>query len=152
MKTLIIIDLQAAFRVPPELVVRIEKFSQDYECRVFTRFVNPQGSLFRRKLGMRDCSAGTPDTNLLLKPRDEDLVLDKEGYGLRPEHIVRLTARGVTRADICGIDTDACVLGVMFSLFDAGIDCRVLPGFCWSSSGLDEEAMRIMNSQFSSPA
>lgn len=149
MNTLIIVDLQAAFEIPRALVADIQRHSASYDCRVFTQFVNPEGSLFRRKLKLRACSPGSPDTHLLLEPQEGDLVLEKEGYGLRPDHITRLTARGITRADVCGIDTDACVLGVMFSLFDAGIDCAILPHLCWSSSGLDDEAKRIIESQFS---
>lgn len=151
MKTLIIVDLQAAFRIPPQLVADIRKHAAHYPCRVLTQFVNQEGSLFRRKLKLLGCSPGSPDTHLLLEPQDGDLVLEKDGYGLRADHILQLTTRGIKHADVCGIDTDACVLGVMFSLFDAGIDCTILPHLCWSSSGLDEEAKRIIDSQFSRP-
>lgn len=148
MKTLILVDLQAAFPVPASLLAAIKTEAANYECRVFTRFINPEGSLFRRKLKMHDCAPGSADTRLLLEPGECDTVLDKEGYGLLPDQIVRLTARGIKRADVCGIDTDACVLGVMFSLFDAGIEGTVLPHLCWSSGGLHDEALRIIGSQF----
>ena len=65
---------------------------------------------------------------------------------------------GLTRPDsgsvtVCGVDTDACVLGVMFSLFDAGIDCCVKADLCWSSSGarLHAAGMRIIEQQFPRP-
>lgn len=147
-----IVDLQAAFPVPIPLIEDIKANAAYYECRVFTRFVNPEGSLFRRKLRLHDCAPGSPDTRLLLDPGADDLILEKEGYGLRADHTVRLTARGIKRVDVCGIDTDACVLGVMFSLFDAGIDCAILPDLCWSSGGLHDEALRIVKSQFSAAA
>ena len=151
MKALVIVDLQAALPIPSRLLAEIKTHADSYPCRVFTRFINPEGSLFRRKLKMQDCSPGSLDTRLLLVPREEDLVLEKEGYGLRPDHIVRMTARGIKQADMCGVDTDACVLAVMFSLFDGGIPCSVIPHLCWSSSGLHAEAVRIMDSQFSPP-
>ena len=60
----------------------------------------------------------------------------------------RLKKLGVKRATVCGIETDACVLGVMFTLFDAGIDCRVKPDLCWSSTGLHKQALKIIAMQF----
>jgi hypothetical protein len=52
---------------------------------------------------------------------------------------------------VCGIDTDAGVLGVMFSLFDAGITCHVKENLCWSSTGLQREGMAIIREQFPAP-
>jgi nicotinamidase-related amidase len=49
---------------------------------------------------------------------------------------------------VCGLDTDACVLGVLFSLFDAGIECHLKEDMCWSSSGLHQAALRIVRTQF----
>ncbi|MEO6569342.1 MAG: hypothetical protein ABIO94_11320 [Opitutaceae bacterium] len=46
------------------------------------------------------------------------------------------------------MDSDACVLGVVFSLFDAGVDCEVDPELCWSSTGLHDVAMKIIREQF----
>ncbi|MFT3781956.1 MAG: isochorismatase family protein [Nibricoccus sp.] len=63
----------------------------------------------------------------------------------------RLKASGVKRAIVCGVDTDACVLGVMFSLFDAGIEPRVKKDLCSSSTGLHREAMKILHEQFPQP-
>lgn len=88
---------------------------------------------------------------LLLTPGKNDLVLSKPGYGLSPAAIRKIRATGVKRVTVCGVDTDACVLGVMFSLFDAGIECQVKQGLCWSSSGLQREAMAIIEEQFATP-
>jgi nicotinamidase-related amidase len=151
MESLIIVDLQKAFPVPSELVAEIRRFAQRFERRIFTRFENHADSLFRRLLKQRCCTPGTEDTALLIEPEPRDLVIAKRGYGLGPEAIERIRRLGVDQATICGIDTDACVLGVMFSLFDAGIDCRVQPDLCWSSSGLHDTAMKIILEQFPPP-
>lgn len=45
--------------------------------------------------------------------------------------------------------TDACVLAVLFSLFDYGIAARVIPTLCWSARrGCEREAIAIMRRQF----
>jgi len=83
--------------------------------------------------------------------KKNDLVIIKQGYGLSPAAIRKIRASGVKRVTVCGVDTDACVLGVMFSLFDAGIECRVKKELCWSSSGLQRQAMMIIEEQFPAP-
>lgn len=151
MEPLIIVDLQKGFPPPPAFIERVRRYSRRFKRRIFTRFINPPGSLFRTKLKQRSCAPGSEDTELLIAPDDGDIVLSKQGYGLSPAAIKRIRRLGAKRVTVCGIDTDACVLGVMFSLFDAGIECRVRPDLCWSSSGLHSEAMKIIKEQFPPP-
>jgi nicotinamidase-related amidase len=84
--------------------------------------------------------SGLVGWGVLDRSRENELVLSKQVYGLSPAAIRKIRASGVTRVMVCGVDTDAGVLGVMFSLFDAGVECRVKPELCWSSSGLPREA------------
>ena len=90
---------------------------------------------------------------MYIAPSPGDLSFVKRGYGLDPRDVRKLRARGIRRVTVCGIDTDACVLGVMFSLFDAGIECRVKENLCWSSSGkrLHRAGMTIIEQQFPPP-
>jgi nicotinamidase-related amidase len=148
MDAIIIVDLQKAFPIPRELVERIEARSRDFPRRVFTRFFNVPESLFRRKLKRSSCQPGTAETELLLPVRPGDLVIEKTGYSLAPPQVQQIANAGIRRALVCGADTDACVLGVVFTLFDAGIDCEVEPELCWSSTGLHEPAVRIIREQF----
>lgn len=150
---LIVVDLQRAFSAPPKLVERIRRYAARFPRRVFTRFENRRGSLFRTKLKQRCCAPGTPDMGLLVAPAKGDVVFTKKGYGLVPRQIRRIRALGAKRVTVCGVDTDACVLGVMFSLFDAGIDCCVKADLCWSSSGraLHTAGMKIIEQQFPPP-
>lgn len=147
-RTLLIVDLQQAFAVPPQVVEGIRRYARSFERRIFTRFVNPAGSLFRRQLGERCCKPASADTQLLIKPEPRDMVITKSGYGLPPTSLRRIRGLGSRETIVCGIDTDACVLGVMFSLFDAKIPCRLKASHCWSSNGLHRPAVRIIRRQF----
>ncbi|HTO02151.1 MAG TPA: isochorismatase family protein [Opitutus sp.] len=148
MDAIIIVDLQKAFPVPPDIVRRIEERSRDFPLRVFTKFLNEPDSLFYRKLRRRSCLPGTAERELLIDPGGGDIVIDKRGYGFTAEQVEQLRAAGIGKALVCGVDTDACVLGVVFTLFDAGIDCEVESQLCWSSTGLHDEALTIVREQF----
>jgi len=145
---LVIVDVQCAFPMPDRIVKAIRTYSEGFDVRVFTRFINPKGSVFRKRIGMRSCTPGSVDTTLLISPTRGDIVLEKETYGLTSQHLTRLKRRGIKRATVCGLETDACVLGVMFTLFDAGIDCEVKPELCWSSTGLHRQALKVIATQF----
>lgn len=144
-----IVDVQQAFEPPPEFIAKLDAYARRFPCRVFTRFVNPSGSMFRRVLKQKCCAPGSADTALLLTPRPDDLILEKEGkYGLSARHVRLLHARKIKKITVCGLDTDACVLGVMFTLFDSGIECHLKEDMCWSSSGLHKPALQIVRAQF----
>jgi len=144
----LIVDLQAEFDVPAELVKKIIARSKEFPLRIFTQFINPPGTLFHRKMDRHGCEPGAPGTALLIPPKKDDLVLEKIGYGLRTEQIERIRARDVNEVTVAGVDTDACVLGVMFSLWDHRIDCHIEPDLCWSSTGLHQDALKIAFEQF----
>jgi nicotinamidase-related amidase len=130
------------------VIKKIEDRSRDFPLRVFTKFLNEPDSLFCRKLKRSSCLPGSEERELLFKTTAKDIVIDKTGYGLTADQIEQLRAAGITKALVCGVDTDACVLGVVFTLFDAGIDCEVDPELCWSSTGLQDEALTIVREQF----
>ncbi len=148
---LVIVDVQRAFSPPADFVENLRRYADDFPRRVFTRFVNPPGSLFRTVLKQSSCAPGTPDLDLLIEPRPDDLVVDKTTYGLDPKILRQLREEQVERAIVCGLDTDACVLAVMFSLFDAGIVCHLNEHHCWSSSNLQTQALAIARTQFPPP-
>lgn len=146
-----IVDVQAASEPPPAFLKKLSRYSKLFPCRVFTRYVNPAGSMVRRVLNQKCCAPGSADTKLLLDPSPGDLVINKASYGLKPADIRRLKEHGIKQVTVCGLDTDACVLGVMFSLFDSGINCHLKEDMCWSSSGLHRPALRIIRAQFPAP-
>jgi nicotinamidase-related amidase len=143
-----IVDVQRAFNPPPAFVEKLRRYSRYFPCRVFTRYLNPPGSVFRRVLHQKCCAPGSEDTDLLIAPEPTDIVIDKSTYGLADRDVRRLRKRRIRRITVCGLDTDACVLGVMFSLFDHGIECHLKEEMCWSSSGLHQPAVKIIREQF----
>ncbi|MDB6167431.1 MAG: hypothetical protein JWM88_295 [Verrucomicrobia bacterium] len=150
-RALMIVDVQRAFDPPRAFVEKLRRYSRRFPCRIFTRYLNPPGSMFRRVLRQKCCAPGSEDVDLLIAPEPADLVIDKTTYGLKPADIARLRRRRIRRVTVCGLDTDACVLGVMFSLFDSGIECHLKEEMCWSSSGLHRPAVAIVRAQFPKP-
>lgn len=124
-RALMIVDVQQAFDLPPSFLKKLRRYTKRFPCRIFTRYINPAGSMFRKVLKQKCCAPGSADTKLLVQPRAGDIVIDKSSYGLTPADIRRLKRRKIRQVTVCGVDTDACVLGVMFSLFDAGISCHL---------------------------
>jgi nicotinamidase-related amidase len=150
-RAVLVVDVQRAFSPPPRFLHKLERYIRRFPCRIFTRYINPPGSLFRTQLKQKTCAPGSDDTALLFKPQKSDVVLKKSTYGLTPAHIGLLRRRRIRCITVCGQDTDACVLGVMFSLFDAGIECHLKEDMCWSSSGLHRAALAIARQQFPPP-
>jgi len=150
-RALMIVDVQQAFTPPPAFVEKLRRYSRHFPCRVFTRYTNPPDSMFRRVLKQKCCAPGSADNTLLIAPDPDDIVIDKTTYGLTPAALRRLHRRKIRQITVCGLDTDACVLGVMFSLFDAGIICHLKENMCWSSSGLHKAAVAIIREQFPEP-
>lgn len=148
MHAMMIIDVQAATPVPKPILDKIRARSAKFPLRIFTKFVNPPGSLFRRKMHRHSCAPDHPESRLLIEPQPPDIVLEKYGYGLSADHIRVLRSRDVKEVTVSGVDTDACVLAVMFSLWDNCIDCHIEPDLCWSSTGLHEKALEIAYEQF----
>ena len=152
MDALVIVDLQHVFHPPADLVARIRARADRFPRCIFTKFVNPPNSIVRRKLDRQSCAPGNPEGDLVIAPKPGDWVVEKFGYGFDALALRRLREAGVRHALVCGGDTDACLLGVAFSLFDAGIDVSVDPSLCWSSAGLHDAAMKIISQQFGTPA
>jgi nicotinamidase-related amidase len=150
-RAVLIVDMQRAFPPPPRFLEKLRRYVRRFPCRVFTRYINPPGSMFRTHLKQKCCAPGTEDIEFLIAPSDDDLVLEKSTYGLTSAHIGILRRRKIKQVTVCGQDTDACVLGVMFSLFDAGIECHLKEDMCWSSSGLHQAAVKIVRQQFPAP-
>jgi nicotinamidase-related amidase len=148
-RAVLIVDVQQAFDPPPRFLRKLGRYVNRFPCRIFTRFVNPPDSMFRKVLKQKCCAPGSADTDLLISPKPGDLIFDKVGhYGLSSRHIRRLKSRGIKQVTVCGLDTDACVLAVLFALFDSGIYCHLKENMCWSSSGLHDAALRIIRKQF----
>jgi len=140
---LLVVDVQNGFlnnytaHLPPRIVQLIER--DQYDPVYFTRFVNVEGSPFRRILDWDECAV-PPDTELAEEIRHlatDERVYSKAGYAGLPDALgERLIADGVNRVVVVGIDTDMCVLKVAMDLFDLNIEPLIHVDCCASTAGL----------------
>ena len=140
-RTLIVVDAQYAFasewlsndgRLQHSGLTRA--LNCDYALKVATRYANHGDSPLWGRYALTDdmpASRLIPDVE-----RTADIVLTKDTYSAANSKLFALLERcGIDKVDVCGFDTDACVLATVVGLFDAGYDVRVLGDACWSSSG-----------------
>lgn len=140
---LLVVDVQNGFindftrHIPGRIVHLLER--GDHAPPLFTRFVNPPGSPYRRFLDWHAC-AEAPETDLAPEVAPfarPDRVFTKPGYtGIPDELASYLNERRIERVAIVGIDTDMCVLKVAMDVFDLGIEPIVLTDCCASTAGL----------------
>ncbi|MDP4000330.1 MAG: isochorismatase family cysteine hydrolase [bacterium] len=151
---LIVVDVQNYFvnehtaGIPGKVVDYIR--SRKPETVFFTRFVNREGSNFVKSLGWRECMS-SPDIDLhseLADFADESNTFDKTSFSIFHSKALadRLKEAKVTNIQLCGIDTDACVLVSAFEAFDRGYDVEVLEELTGShhGKGLYDSAMEII--------
>lgn len=146
---LIVVDLQRAFNPSPQLVSGIQDILSKYDIIVATQFLNKKWSLFETELNYKECQFGSTESEIVVPLRPKN-VFDRYSYGLQPAHIERLREYPVQRWDICGCDTEACVLATCYNLWDNGIKFRVLKELCASSGGeqTHQAALTIMKRSF----
>jgi len=144
---LLVVDVQRGFvtpdtkHVPTEVRRRIEAARGEYAVTIATRFENRPGSPFERLLGwtgMRESA----DTALCDEVASVvNVVVRKTGYSaLTPQVADILSSLGVGRVDVCGIDTDQCVLATLFALWDAGFEARLIASASGSTGGPEAHA------------
>ena len=122
----------------PRILDFLGRERQRYVAVIATRFVNHRGSLYETE---RDWHLMMPSPSTCIVPDVEgaaDLVVDKHGLAPDPADLLPLLHRlRVRRVELCGFDTDQCVLATALLLWDAGIPPRVLADLCSSSGGPD---------------
>lgn len=137
-RCLMIIDVQHGFinewtRAMP---ARVEALQARYEHVIATRFVNPEGSPYRRLIRWSRCAPGSSDTVLAFAPRGDAWIYDKTVYSaVTPALQAFLDARGLKGVELAGIATDNCVLKTAVDLFEIGYRPVVLANACASHGG-----------------
>lgn len=142
-KTLLIIDVQEffinAFTEP--VVAKIASYitSHDYDEIVFSVFQNIPTSNFVASLH-RDKCMWEKDIELhqLLHERSTpENTFFKSTYSLfkQADFLQYIDKNQLAHFDICGIDTNACIIATAFDWFDLGYYVHVLPELCASHSG-----------------
>lgn len=143
-KALIVIDVQKYFLthktrgIVKQIQEYLDKNLSDYEVVYFTIFKNDPPAPLWKLSEWKDC-VGPPDTdicddikqftspkNLLYKNILSAAKVAEIKEGLRQNKI--------SEVDLCGFDTDCCVLATAYDLFDQGIKPVVLENITWSTS------------------
>jgi len=141
--TLIVIDVQNFFvnqyttSLPKKIVNYINK--SNYDQILFTKFVNKQASSFFKILNWKQCIT-SPQTDIhseLLPLTNKSNVFKKASYSIfKTQKLLRyLKKNKITAIDLCGIDTDACILASAFDGFDLGYKVTIIKNLCGSHSG-----------------
>ncbi|MBV8602783.1 MAG: cysteine hydrolase [Candidatus Eremiobacteraeota bacterium] len=134
---LIVVDVQRGFlneHTQPTLE-RIERLQRSFATVIVTRFVNPEGSSYERRMGSQRHRPVSEDCELAFSPVPYAIKLDKGTYGLR-SHLGRvLELTEDAEITLCGWDTDGCVLAIALELFDAGKCVKIASEACASSAG-----------------
>lgn len=129
--------------------------TNQFEHRIFTRFVNPgAGSPFVEILNWKGLQQ---NAEIALVPELVDLptlVIDQHGYSpfLDSKLENALREREVREVLVCGIDTDICVLATASGLFDRGFHPIVATDLSMSTWGSEyhEWALRILSRKIGS--
>lgn len=146
---LIIVDVQNGFvnASTHNIPKAVEAAQRGYSHVIATRFYNPPGSLYRSLIGWNRFEAGTDDVDLAFAIRDDAVVIDKPRYSCVDGALLELLRTwNVCSVDVCGIDTDICVMKTAVDLFEAGIVPCVISELCASHGGpeMHAAALRIL--------
>ena len=144
---LLIVDLQAGFNPTKKLIQGILKKAREYPIVVATRFAKGN-SLYKKVLGHSDFKK--KDFALAGLPKRAK-VFKKTGYGLPRALLKYLKKHSITRVDVCGLQTDACVLAAMYDLWDSEIQPKLLRNLSATvSSKMKNAALVIVRRNFKS--
>ena len=148
-KALLIVDVQNGFvnDATRHIVPKVEALQKQYAHVYATRFINTEGSPYRKLLDWHRFYASSNDVPLAFQPIDGVVVIDKHVYTcVTPAFLEDLHSKGIEEVAICGIDTDACVSACAIGLFENGIRPILLSEACASHAGPEyhQAALRIL--------
>ena len=129
------------------IVPKVEALQRQYGHVYATRFINAEGSPYRKLLDWHRFYADSDDVPLAFQPVDGVIVLDKNVYTcVTADFLKDLRDKGIDEVAICGIDTDACVSACAVDLFENGIRPVLLSDACASHAGAEyhDAALRIL--------
>ena len=154
MKNIIIVDMQKGFINDNnrQIIAKINKYleSHSFDNVFYTKYVNYDESPFVKILDWHAMRASS-EQEFCVDFVNGATIIPKVGYGVNMEDISKLKKLGIEEIEICGTDTDACVLAVAFQLFDSGIKPIILKDLCASSSSnieMHNMAIKVMERQF----
>ena len=143
-KALIFIYVQKFFlnqntrKIVKEIQKYLRKNISEYAVVYITIFKNDSQSPLWKISGWKECTS-SPDTDICdeLKgfTNNKNLFYKNFLSALKvPEIRSGLKEHNVSSVDLCGFDTDCCVLATAYDLFDEGVKPVVLENLTWSTS------------------
>lgn len=143
-KALIVIDVQNYFltSATKPIVKRIQQYlknqSKQYATIYFTVFKNdPRAPLW--KISDWQGCIGSPETDIcneLAEFTNKDNLFYKNILSAYKVTSIKnnLKKNKISQVDLCGFDTDCCVLATAYDLFDSGIKPVILENLTWSTA------------------
>lgn len=152
---LLIIDVQEQFMARADEGLRfcekIEKLQDDYGHVAISRFVNNQQTFWVKYLEWNKMMEGDDGTKLAIKPKEGAFIYKNDTFSSVNKSLKSyLDKNNIEEIHLCGVDTDACILGTAFALWDLKISFKILIDHCISSAGenIHSGAQHIMNKNF----
>lgn len=152
MKALLVIDVQNGFikeeckDLPKK--IREHLLAEDYEHILFSKFVNTKDSNFVKLLDWTKLF-GPPETDIVPELAEfarPECVFEKSTYSAFKSAalIAYLQEAGIEQLDMCGIESDGCVLATAYEGFDLGYEVIVLRELMRSTTSLNEATENII--------
>lgn len=153
-KILIIVDYQNSFKnsESSKTVAKINALAtkHEWDSIIQTMWFNSQEeeSLYMKNLDYSECTPYDRSSGLVKKFKDASVVTRYDKYSCLDENLAR-RLHGDCMTYVAGWETDACVLGTCFDLFDRGILFKVVTD-CIASKNADihNSAIDIMRRNF----
>jgi nicotinamidase-related amidase len=155
-KALFVIDVQKFFenKNTKSVAKKISKYIKvnkgDYSLIIFTVFKNNSESPLWNIFGWKGCGEGK-DIEIMDELSDlvdKSKIIFRNTYSLlkAPGIKEKLKEYEIGQIDICGFDTDACILATTYDLFDSGYKPIILKNLCFSTSKekLHRAALKII--------
>ena len=149
-RVLIMIDLQKGFvSKPTEKVVQfvvklLEK--EKFDLVIQFRWENYMGSQYEEQLGYQ--AVGNSSETEMCFPYATDHIITRTCYSCWGPEMERLVNKD-DEIFIVGLETDACVMGTLFSLWDNGYKFKVYEeGVGTPDRDLQKAAIRMIKRQF----
>ncbi len=155
-KALFVIDVQGFFEnkntrnIANKINKYIKKNKNKYSLIIFTIFKNNNNSSLSKIFKWTDCSKGKHIEIMkeLSDLVDKNKIVFRNTYSLlkAPRLKEKLKKYKIEQVDICGFETDACILATTYDLFDSGYKPVILKNLCFSTSKekLHKPALKII--------
>lgn len=152
MKILLVVDMQKGFMTKPNYINLQKKIDElicknDYDKYIFTRFINKNNPLYRTKLNW-DKLSDKKSQEICVPVPENSVVFNKSGYGLDIKDLEKIKQLGISKIDICGLQTDACVYAIALQLWDNHIFPNILKNYVATTPSRENQAIEMTIHQF----